>query len=93
MSCKVDVDTGVKSDILELSDDARRQIGRFLLGLQDNPLPKSRREMGGAAFYHQLPCGYFVAWEVSGDLIKLALSGDTKGISIRILGVGRTPPE
>jgi hypothetical protein len=55
MSCKVDVDTGVKSDILELSEDARREIGGFLLELQDNPFPGSRRAMGGAAFYYQLP--------------------------------------
>jgi hypothetical protein len=92
MPCKVDVDAAVKSDILECGREARLQIGNFLLGLQDNPLPENRREMKSGAFYALLPCGYYVAWEVFGDLMKLALSGSTKGISVRILGVGRERP-
>jgi len=93
MSCKVDVDTAVKTDILDCGPVARRQIGKFLLELQDNPLPKNRREMDRSAFYYRLRCGYYVVWEVLGDLMKLALTGDTKQIAVRILGVGREPPE
>jgi len=93
MSCKVDVSVEVKSDILDCDADARREIGNFLLKLQDNPLPKGRRELGIAYFSFRLPCGYHVFWEVFGDLIKLALRGETRGISIRILGVGRATDE
>jgi hypothetical protein len=44
-------------------------------------------EMDGA-FYCLLPYGYYVSWEVFGDVMKFALGGETKGISIRILGIG-----
>jgi hypothetical protein len=87
MSCKVDVDTAVKTDILDCNAAVRRQIGNFLIDLQDNPLPTNRMEMDGA-FYCLLPYGYYVSWEVFGDVMKFALGGETKGISIRILGIG-----
>jgi hypothetical protein len=73
MSCQVDVDTAVKLDILGCSADARRQIGNFLAGLQENPLPAGRQEMQAAAFYVQLPGGYYVSWEIVGNLTALCL--------------------
>jgi hypothetical protein len=91
MSCKVDVDTAVKADILDCGRGVRRQIGEFLLQLQDDPLPEGRVNMDGAFFY-LLPCGFFVSWEVLGDVMKFALSGDRNRISDRILGVGRESP-
>lgn len=90
MPCKVDVDTAVKADILDCGAGARRQIGEFLLQLQYDPLPENRGEMDGA-FYFLLPCGFYVSWEVLGDVMKFAFSGDRSGISVRILGVGRQP--
>jgi hypothetical protein len=92
MSCRVDVDTAVKFDILGCSADARRQIGSFLQGLQENPLPAGRREMRAAAFYAQLPCGYYVSWEIIGNLMHHVSTGETGGLLIRILGVARMPP-
>ncbi len=92
MPCKVSVATEVRSDILECDETAREQIGAFLLGLQQNPLPRGRRSLGEQAFFVQLPCGYFLAWEILGDVLKMALTGDTAGITVRILGIGRRRP-
>ncbi len=92
MSCELDVATEVKQDILDCNQAARRQIGGFLLTLQKNPLPRNRQGMGDGAFYLQLPCGFYVSWEVLGDMLRLALTGDGNGIVVRILGVGREPP-
>jgi hypothetical protein len=93
MSCQLDVATEVKQDILDCNAGARRQIGDFLLGLQENPLPKNRRHLGRAkndsAFYVQLPCGFYVSWEIIGNMMHLALTGETEGILVRILGVAR----
>jgi len=93
MPCQVDVDTAVKSDILDCDAEARRQIGDFLLLLQKNPLPEKRHPMSGASFYAPLPCGYFVSWEILGDVLAFALTGSTKGCMVRILGVGRKTPK
>lgn len=92
MSCQVDVDTAVKLDILGCSADARRQIGNFLAGLQENPLPAGRQEMQAAAFYVQLPGGYYVSWEIVGNLMHCVLTGETEGLLIRILGVAQVLP-
>jgi len=89
MPCKLSVDTEVKLDILSCSDDERQQIGDFLVLLQENPLPEGRQDMRDSAFTYQLPCGYIVSWEVLGDWMKFALSGNTKNITVRILGIGR----
>jgi hypothetical protein len=92
MSCTLDVACEVQQDILDCDAAARRQIGGFLLALQDNPLPGNRREMGDAAFYLQLPCGFYVSWEILGSVLDLALTGSGEGIVVRILGVARVPP-
>jgi len=92
MSCRLEVDTALKQDILDCNPAARRQIGEFLLALQENPLPKDRQLMGDSAFYVQLPCGFYVSWEMIGNQMHLALTGETKGLLVRILGVGRVPP-
>jgi len=93
MSCKLHVATAVKQDILDCNPEAVQQIGDFLLSLQENPLPRDRREMDSGAFYCRLRCGYYVSWELFGDLVKLALTGDAKNITVRILGVARIPPK
>jgi hypothetical protein len=93
MPCKVEVDTAVKADILDCDAATRRGIGDFLLALQDNPLPEGRKEMGSAAFHIQLPCGVHVSWEVLGNILRLALTGQTKGILVRILGVSHVAPK
>lgn len=93
MPCQVNVDTEVKTDILDCDDEARQQIGDFLLALQEDPLPEQRRPMAGASFYVKLPCGYFVGWEVLGDLMAYATTGKTKGLTVRILGVGFDQPK
>lgn len=88
MPCQVDVDTAVKSDILDCDAEARQQIGDFLLFLQEDPRPEQRRLMSGASFYVRLPCWYFVSWEILGDVMEFALTGRIKGCVVRILGVG-----
>jgi hypothetical protein len=93
MPCKVEVDMAVKADILDCDAATRREIGDFLLALQDNPLPEGRKEMGSAAFHIQLPCGVHVSWEVLGNILRLALTGQTKGILVRILGVSHVAPK
>jgi hypothetical protein len=97
MSCQLDVATEVKQDILDCSAAARRQIGDFLAVHQENPFPEGRRQLGrakdGSAFYAQLPCGFYVSWEIAGNPMHLALTGKTKGILVRILGIARIPPK
>jgi len=93
MSCKLDVATELKQDILACDKVARQQIGDFLLALQDNPLPKNRRRQEDGSFYVQLPCGFFVSWEIIGDLMQFVLTGDCEGILVRFLGVARVPPK
>lgn len=87
MPCKLDVDPQVEQDILDCDRKARLEIGDFLLALQDNPLPDTRHSMGGPVFYAQLPCGFYVSWEIIGDVLHYALTGDLRGLLIRVLGV------
>jgi hypothetical protein len=90
--CKLEIASEVQQDILDCDAAARRQIGDFLLELQDNPLSKDRRALSDGSFYIQLPCGFYLSWEIIGDLMRFALSGKTKGLLVRILGVARVPP-
>ncbi|MGD0628338.1 MAG: hypothetical protein ABR987_03240 [Terracidiphilus sp.] len=94
MSCEIDVATELKQDILDLDRPTRRQIRAFLLALQENPLLEGRKEMGDAAFYIQLPCGVYISWEIVGniDILKMVLTGKTKGMVVRILGVSNAEP-
>jgi len=96
MPCKVEVDRELQEVILDLDAVARRQIGDFLLGLQEDPLPEKRlalaRKTNVPAFFVQLSCGFHVSWEVAGDLLPLALAGKTRGLLVRILGVDRYEP-
>jgi hypothetical protein len=92
MSCLLSIATEVKEDILDCDEHVRREIGDFLLTLQANPLPQVRQEMLKNAFFVQLPCGFYVSWEIIGDPLHLVLTGDKKGITVRILGVSRVPP-
>jgi hypothetical protein len=92
MPCEVSVDTAIKAAILDCNDTALEQIRTFLYELQDDPLPLNRQPLGDAAFYVHLPCGYFVSWEIEGDLLKMALKQDLRGITVRILGVGKSKP-
>jgi len=87
------VDTAIKADILECDDTAFEQIRSFLYELEDDPLPKGRRRLRESTFYVQLPCGYFVSWEIAGDVLKMALTGNLSGVTVRILGVGRRKPK
>jgi hypothetical protein len=87
MSCQIQIDSGVQRDILDLRPDARREVGEFLLRLQDDPLPAGHSEMSAGAFYQKLPCGYWISWEVLGDLMGLALKGATQGLTVRVLGI------
>ncbi len=89
--CKLEIASEVQQDILDCDAAAHRQIGDFLLELQDNPLPQARLTDG--SFYIQLPCGFYLSWEIIGDLMRFALSGKTKGLLVRILGVARVPPQ
>ena len=92
MPCKVSVDTAIKADILDCDETAIDQIRAFLYELQEDPLPPGRQPKGDAAFYVQLPCGYFVTWQIEGDILKMALTQNVSGITIRIIGVGTKKP-
>ena len=96
MPCRVQVDRELKEGILDLDATARRQIGDFLLALQEDPLPGDRqalaRKITTPAYFIQLPCGFHVSWEIVGNLLPFALTGKAKGLLVRILGVDRDPP-
>lgn len=96
MTCRVQVDRGQQEVILDLDSIARRQIGEFLLRLQQDPLPEARQDLARKtshpAFFVQLPCGFHVTWEIVGNLLALALTGKTDGLLVRILGVDRDRP-
>lgn len=96
MPCKVQVDREQQEVILDLDETSRRQIGDFLLELQEDPLPKERqnlaRKTNVPAFFVQLPCGFHVTWQIVGDMLSLALTGKTDGLLVRILGVDRDRP-
>jgi hypothetical protein len=85
--CLIDADTAVKRDILECSEEVRREIGEFLERLQCDPLLPERKEKNESTFYVQLPCGVFVVWEIVGDLLHLVLHGADDTILVRIVGV------
>ncbi|HWE86654.1 MAG TPA: hypothetical protein VG267_17050 [Terracidiphilus sp.] len=89
MPCKIDVDTAVKRDILDCDPAARVEIGDFLLALQENPLPRERQPLGENAYYVLLSRGFYVSWEVIGDVLHFVLTGDSGGLIVRILGVAR----
>jgi hypothetical protein len=97
MPSRVKVDHELQEEILDLDAYSRRQIGDFLVALQDDPLPQDRqalaRKIGVPAYFVQLPCGFYVSWEIVGDLLPLALTGKTKALLVRILGVNRDRPE
>src|ERR1035438_4378516 len=70
MPCRVQVDRQLQEGILDLDATARRQIGDFLLALQEDPLPRERqalaRKISTPAYFIQLPCGFHVSWEIVG---------------------------
>jgi hypothetical protein len=95
MPCRVQVDHELQEGILDLDATARRQIGEFLLALQEDPLPEERQALvriTPIAYFVQLPCGFYVSWEIVGDMLSLALTGKTDGVLVRILGVARDRP-
>jgi hypothetical protein len=49
--------------------------------------------MGTAAFHIQLPCRIHVSREVLGNILRLALTGQTRGVLVRILGVSHVAPK
>jgi hypothetical protein len=92
----VQVDHELQELILDLDATARRQIGEFLLALQEDPLPEKRQDLARKgnvpAYFVQLPSGFHVSWEIVGDMLPLALTGKTRGLLVRILGVDRDQP-
>lgn len=96
MPCRVQVDHELEEEILDLDPHARRQIGDFLVALQNDPLPQERqtlaRKISLPAYFIQLPCGFYVSWEIVGDVLSLALTGKSKAVLVRILGVDRVRP-
>ena len=97
MSCRVQVDRELQEEILDFDESARRQVGDFLLALQNDPLPKERqalaRGIDASVYFVQLPCGFYVSWEIVGNLLRLALTGKAEELLVRILGVNRVSPE
>ena len=97
MSCALDVDRRLRADILDCAPEVREQIGADLLALQDNPLPPDREDLDHAnGYYHRLPCGYYVSWELIGetaDILHLIAIGICRNLTVRILGAGPGPPK
>jgi hypothetical protein len=95
MPCKVAVATEVKRDILDCNAVARREIGDFLVELQENPFPRGRCQMSESSFYFQLTCGFYVSWEVETpeEALLRIIFGQTEGVLIRVLGVARVKPK
>jgi hypothetical protein len=91
--CEIDVAEQIQQDIMDCDDEACNEIGADLEALQNDPLPADRQKTKTGFFYHQLACGYFVAWEIRGDLMKLVETGDCTGTLVKILGVGRAAPK
>jgi hypothetical protein len=96
MPCPLDVDRGLKRDILDLPHGIRQEIGNDLVALQTDPLPADRQDLTPGAYFHQLPCGYFVSWELIGeqeDILNLFSGELCHNLTIRILGVGADSPK
>ncbi len=93
MPCVVDVAAEVKSDILDCDETVKREVYDFLLALQEFPLPEGRHEsMSVGSYSYQLPCGYFVSWELIGSreaLTRMIFNRDMRGVTVRVLGFGR----
>jgi hypothetical protein len=96
MPCKVQVDHELEEEILDLDGYTRQQIGDFLVALQNDPLLQERHaladQLDPPAYFVQLQCGFYVSWEIIGDLLSMALTGKTKAVLVRILGVNRQRP-
>jgi hypothetical protein len=97
MSCVLDVDRRLKADILACTREVIDQIGADLLSLQDDPLPPDRKDLDRPnGYYHQLPCGYYISWELIGksaDIVHLIAIGTCQNLTIRILGAGPDSPK
>ena len=97
MPCIWEVDRRLKADILSFPGAVRDEIGADLLALQDYPLPADRQDLDHPnGYYHQLPCGYFVSWELIGeteDILHLITFGACRNLKIRILGAGASAPK
>jgi hypothetical protein len=96
MSCVLDVDRRLKADILHHSSRVRDEIGSDLLALQDDPLPADREDLTRPyGYFHKLPCGYYVSWELTGEednLLHLILTGTCQNVTVRILGADTDSP-
>jgi hypothetical protein len=93
--CSIKVDRRAKRDALDIvagNPLAWAEIDLFLRALPSDPLPRNRREFAPAAFFVQLPCGVYVAWEIIGDMVRLVTLGPSHVILVRVLGVGRQKP-
>ena len=77
--------------------EVRNQIGADLVALQDDPLPPDRVDLDGpSSYYHRLPCGYYVSWELIGktaDIVDLIATRTCRNLTIRILGAGPDSPK
>jgi hypothetical protein len=96
MLCVLNVDRKLKRDILRLSHRLRQEIGDDLLALQNDPLPADREDLSPGAYFHKLPCEYFVSWELIGDqedILDLFSGEPCHNLTIRILGVGPDSPK
>jgi hypothetical protein len=94
MPCDVLVADELQQDIMDCSEEACNQFAAFTRALQQNPLPLTRQRLTRKRgtenrFYVQLPCGYFLSWEVLGDILRFTTTGNTRGIVVRILGFSR----
>lgn len=96
MPCVWDIDLHFERDILRLPPGAKQEVAHDLVALQDDPLPRDRADLGRPyGYFHQLPSGYYVSWELLGeeaDLVHLILTGVCRNITIRFLGVGTDSP-
>ena len=89
MSCILKVDRRLKADILHFPSACANRLAPTSSRFRTIPCRPN-------GYYHQLPCGYFVSWELIGeteDILHLIASGACRNLKIRILGAGASSPK
>ena len=96
MPCSLTVDRDAKRDALDIVADnpeAWQQINDLLLALPGDPRPVGCTRLDDTSFFVRLPCGVFIAWEIMGDMLKLATEGCSPDILVRVGLISRAKPK
>jgi hypothetical protein len=84
----------VMQDMVSHSEPVGREIEDFILRLSDNPFsPKLLEESvdnGDDSFYHCLPSGCYVSWEIEVD-VQHPRFGALEGVTVRVTAAKFAP--